>query len=60
MQEAMLKAMKMPHIKKQISEVIPILRVMSPAQRLTLASLVSSEIMSPDSSTGSKLNQIQW
>ena len=46
MQDALLKAMNKPMIRKQIAEVIPILRVMSPAQRLTLAALVSSQIMS--------------
>lgn len=46
MQEALFKAMKKPVIRKQIGEVIPILRVMSPAQRLTLAALVSSQIKS--------------
>ncbi|KAL0266443.1 UNVERIFIED_CONTAM: hypothetical protein PYX00_008975 [Menopon gallinae] len=46
MKEAMLRAMKKPAIREQIGEVIPILRAMSPTQRLTLAALVSSQIMS--------------
>lgn len=46
MQEALLAAMKKPAIKEQIGQVIPILRVMTPTQRLTLAALVSSQIMS--------------
>ncbi|KAK6620578.1 hypothetical protein RUM43_010870 [Polyplax serrata] len=58
MQEALLKAMKKPSIQKQIGEVIPILRVMSPAQRLTLAALVSSQIMSHNTLTEANLPEI--
>ncbi|EEB10680.1 conserved hypothetical protein [Pediculus humanus corporis] len=58
MQDALLKAMNKPMIRKQIAEVIPILRVMSPAQRLTLAALVSSQIMSQKPSSETNLSEI--
>lgn len=58
LREAMLKAMKKPGFREQIAQVIPILRVMSPTQRLTLAALVSSQIMASQDQTGKCLPKL--
>lgn len=47
LQDSLLRAMQKPALREQIGQVIPILRVMSPQQRLTLAALVSAQIMAP-------------
>lgn len=47
LQASLLRAMQKPAVREQMGEVIPIIRVMSPQQRLTLAALVSAQIMTP-------------
>lgn len=41
----MLAAMKKPGTKQRIAQVLPIIRSMSPTQRLTLATLVLNQLM---------------
>lgn len=41
----MLVAMKKPGAKQRIAQVLPIIRSMSPSQRLTLATLVLNQLM---------------
>ncbi|XP_011629502.1 neurotrophin 1 isoform X2 [Pogonomyrmex barbatus] len=45
------KAMKMPEKREQIGEVIPIIRSMSPPQKLAMATLISTRISSNDTTS---------
>ncbi|XP_011696408.1 PREDICTED: uncharacterized protein LOC105455058 [Wasmannia auropunctata] len=45
------KAMKMPEKREQIGEVIPIIRSMSPPQKLAMATLISTRISNNDTTS---------
>ncbi|PSN36413.1 hypothetical protein C0J52_25455 [Blattella germanica] len=55
---AMLEALKRPEMSQQIGQVLPILRSMSPPQRLTLAALLTAQVMSSPSSASPTLDQV--
>lgn len=44
--QIMMNAMKKPSAKQRLAQVLPIIRSMSPSQRLTLATLVLKQLMS--------------
>ncbi|KMQ87890.1 protein spaetzle, partial [Lasius niger] len=46
--EVVASAMKMPEKREQIGEVIPIMRSMSPPQKLAMATLISTRISNND------------
>ena len=55
---AMLEALKRPEMSQQLSQVLPILRSMSPPQRLTLAALLTAQVMSSPTSESPTLDQV--
>ena len=55
---AMLEALKRPEMSQQLSQVLPILRSMSPPQRLTLAALLTAQVMSSPTSEAPTLDQV--
>jgi len=55
---AMLEALKRPEMSQQLSQVLPILRSMSPPQRLTLAALLTAQVMSSPTSQAPTLDQV--
>jgi hypothetical protein len=56
--KAMLEALKRPEMSQQLSQVLPILRSMSPPQRLTLAALLTAQVMSSPTSESPTLDQV--
>jgi hypothetical protein len=54
----MLEALKRPEMSQQLSQVLPILRSMSPPQRLTLAALLMAQVMSSPTSEAPTLDQV--
>jgi len=55
---AMLEALKRPEMSQQLSQVLPILRSMSPPQRLTLAALLTAQVMASPTSQAPTLDQV--
>lgn len=55
---AMLEALKRPDMSRQLGQVLPILRSMSPPQRLTLAALLTAQVMSAPTSTSPSLDEV--
>jgi hypothetical protein len=55
---AMLEALKRPEMSQQLGQVLPILRSMSPPQRLTLAALLTAQVMSSPTSEAPTLDQV--
>nr|CAD7196134.1 unnamed protein product [Timema douglasi] len=55
---AMLTAMKRPEMSHLIGQVLPIIRSMSPPQRLTLATLLTAQVMSSPNGVPPSLQQV--
>jgi hypothetical protein len=55
---AMLEALKRPEMSQQLGQVLPILRSMSPPQRLTLAALLTAQVMSSPTSQSPTLDEV--
>jgi hypothetical protein len=55
---AMLEALKRPEMSQQLGQVLPIIRSMSPPQRLTLAALLTAQVMSSPTSESPTLDQV--
>jgi hypothetical protein len=55
---AMLEALKRPEMSQQLGQVLPILRSMSPPQRLTLAALLTAQVMSSPTSHSPTLDEV--
>jgi hypothetical protein len=55
---AMLAALKRPEMSQQLSQVLPILRSMSSPQRLTLAALLTAQVMSSPTSASPTLDEV--
>ncbi|PNF39081.1 hypothetical protein B7P43_G04352 [Cryptotermes secundus] len=56
--KAMLEALKRPEMSQQLGQVLPIIRSMSPPQRLTLAALLTAQVMSSPTSEAPTLDQV--
>ncbi|GLV48605.1 Neurotrophin 1 [Carabus blaptoides fortunei] len=56
--EIILNSMKSDDMKEKVARVLPILRVMTPDQKLALASLVTSQVLAPATSKGLTLDEV--
>lgn len=56
--KVMLESMKNPDTKKQVARVLPILRVMTPDQKLALATLITTQVLSPPESKSLSLDEV--
>lgn len=54
----MLNSMKNPDTKKQVARVLPILRVMTPDQKLALATLITTQVLTPPDKKGLSLDEV--
>lgn len=56
--QIILNSMKTAEMKDKVARVLPILRVMSPDQRLALATLVTTQVLAPPTSKGLSLDEV--
>lgn len=56
--QVILNSMKTPEMKDKVAKVLPILRVMSPDQKLALATLVTTQVLAPPQSKGLSLEEV--
>lgn len=58
--EIILNSMKSADMKEKVARVLPILRAMTPEQKLALASLVTSQVLAPPTSKGLTLDEVLY
>lgn len=56
--QVILNSMKTAEMKDKVARVLPILRVMSPDQKLALATLVTTQVLAPPTSKGLSLEEV--
>lgn len=56
--KVILSSMKNPGMKEKVAKVLPILRVMTPNQKLALATLITTQVLSPPESKALTIEEV--